>query len=102
MTVQELTDRLQAGEVVVLETETWSALATSFDEVEAHDTHFYGSIRVMRGDSPGFMVAEEPKATERVVRLLGDEGAVAQFVADRMRTYDRMWDGCGCKVDFYA
>lgn len=102
MTVQELTDRLQGGEVVVFETEAWNALATSFDEVEVHDTHFYGNIRVMRGRGPGLMVAEEPRATERVVRLLDDEEAVAQFVAARMKTYDRMWDGCGCKVDFYV
>jgi len=23
------------------------------------------------------------------------------FIDERMETYDRMWDGCGCKVDYY-
>ena len=24
-----------------------------------------------------------------------------EFVNDRLETYDKMWDGCGCKVDYY-
>jgi hypothetical protein len=101
MTVRELTKRLQTGEVVVLDTDAWDAIVVSFVPVENHDTHFYGNIQVWRGGS-GLIVAEEPKPTERVVRLLATQEAVSSFVTERMKTYDRMWDGCGCKVDFYA
>jgi hypothetical protein len=27
--------------------------------------------------------------------------AAQQFVADRMAQYERMWDGCGCRVRYY-
>jgi hypothetical protein len=32
---------------------------------------------------------------------LGDEDEVRRFVRERLEAYDRMWDGCGCKVDYY-
>ena len=35
-----------------------------------------------------------------VLRPLAEE-SVAEFVAQRQATYDRMWDGCGCKIDYY-
>ena len=47
------------------------------------------------------MVAvEEPSSRERVVRLI-EEHEVQAFVEDRLDTYERMWDGCGCKVAYY-
>jgi hypothetical protein len=36
-----------------------------------------------------------------VIRRLADEAAAARFVADRLATYERMWDGCGCRIDYY-
>jgi hypothetical protein len=24
-----------------------------------------------------------------------------EFVTDRLAVYEKMWDGCGCKVDYY-
>ena len=26
----------------------------------------------------------------------------ARFVAERMDQYERMWDGCGCRIDYYS
>jgi len=36
------------------------------------------------------------------VRRLGGEDEARAFIRDRLDTYDRMWDGCGCKIDYYA
>jgi len=24
-----------------------------------------------------------------------------EFIKERLEIYNRMWDGCGCKVDYY-
>jgi len=44
---------------------------------------------------------EQPRPDERVVRALGDAEAVRAFVHARMEKYERMWDGCGCRIDYY-
>ena len=44
---------------------------------------------------------EQPEPGKRALRrLAADE--VDDFVRDRLAIYERMWDGCGCRVDYYA
>ena len=46
-------------------------------------------------------MVEAPSRDARVGRLLGSREAVRRFVEKRMEEYERMWDGCGVKVDYY-
>ncbi len=45
---------------------------------------------------------ERPSDTVRVVRPLPSSEAAAEFVRERLAQYERMWDGCGCRIDYYA
>ena len=100
MTDQELTARLSNGEVVPLATAEWEALAPGFDVVEEHDTGLSSSLLIVRGPA-GLAAVERPAAGQRVARPLPDLAAVGPFVADRLRAYERMWDGCGCRIDYF-
>jgi hypothetical protein len=44
---------------------------------------------------------EQPSAGERVLRRLSDAEEAQRFVKGRLEAYERMWDGCGCKIDYY-
>lgn len=101
MTAEELRTQVANEGLVILPEETWNELASDFEEVERHPTFISGDLVIVRlGDA--FAAVEEPKPGERVLRRLPDADAVRAFVEDRMATYDRMWDGCGCRVDYYA
>lgn len=101
MTPELLDQRLHDEGIVSLETAEWEALAPAYDELERHATHLAGDLVIVQTAS-GPMAVEEPSLRERVVRLIGDEpDAVRAFVKDRLDTYERMWDGCGCKVEYY-
>ena len=100
MTAHELREALHAGPVVRLSALDWDAMAGAFEEVERHHTVVAGSLVIVRVD--GLLAAvEQPRPDERVVRALGNEEAVRAFVRERMEKYERMWDGCGCRVDYY-
>ncbi len=101
MTPPELNERLPKEHIVVVADDEWNHLAASFPEVERHDTMVAGDLLIIRA-AAGLAAVEQPKAKERVVRLLGDSDAVQRFVAERLSLYERMWDGCGCKVDYYS
>jgi hypothetical protein len=101
MTAQALEKRLATGRPVVLTADEWATLAGAFEEVERHDTMMAGPLLVIR-TSLGLAAVEQPKKSERVVRVLGDPGTARRFVEDRMALYERMWDGCGCRVEYYA
>ena len=49
-----------------------------------------------------FLVQETTLKNEIAVRVMKDKNEAIEFVEKRMETYEKMWDGCGCKVDYYS
>ena len=96
----ELEKRIAKHEIAVLETADWTAMADAFDEVERHDTVMAGPLVIIR-TAHGLAAVEQPTPSERVVRLVGSAAAAQQFVTGRMAQYERMWDGCGCRIRYY-
>jgi len=101
MTIDELNQRLEAAGLVVVSAAEWARLATELVEVERHPTYIAGDLIIVRGPG-GLAAVEQPGPQERVVRHLRDLDEVRRFVARRLEQYERMWDGCGCKVDYHA
>lgn len=100
MTEDELLQRLAEEGIVPLTAAEWEEVRHAFEVVERHPTFLAGEL-VIAHSGAGLLAVEEPCAGERVVRRLGDEAAMREFVRERLDTYERMWDGCGCKVDYY-
>ena len=101
LSATELTERLRAERILAVTAEAWRALADQFDEIERHATGVAGDLVIIRTPA-GFAAVERPNSTQRVLRLLTGDIEVRQFVRQRMEQYERMWDGCGCKVDYYS
>lgn len=101
MNATDLSGRLNEERIVTLTTEEWEGVATAFEEVERHFTVLAGHLVIVRGPD-GFVAVEEPKRGHRVLRRLSGKDAAREFVQDRLDSYERMWDGCGCKVDYYS
>jgi hypothetical protein len=100
VTADDLRQTLRRQAVVRLPAAEWEAIAGVFEEVAHHHTVVAGSLVVIRVD--GWLAAvEQPRPEERVVRRFDDEDARRAFVRERLEQYERMWDGCGCKVDYY-
>lgn len=100
MTPDELESRLDQDRIVSLSAAEWEAMAADYTEVERHFTVLAGDLLIVRG-AGGLLAVEEPRRGHRVVRRLADD-EFREFVQDRLDTYERMWDGCGCKVDYYC
>ena len=100
MTLEELRFRVSTEGIVPMDPSEWSELAGSFEEVERHDTRLAGNLIILRDDDT-FLAVEEPSRQARVIRKLGGRAEAAAFVTKRMEEYERMWDGCGCRVEYY-
>ena len=100
MNAHELQQRLGDGTPVAIDEQDWLAVADAFPVRERHDTMLAGELLVVQTATGVAAVEQPPSTRQRVVRLLSSEAAARDFVRDRLDTYDRMWDGCGCKVDY--
>ena len=76
-----------------------SSLVSACQEIERHATHFAGDLILLQIDE-GFAIVEQPSDEEWVIRHLKTREAANEFIAKRIAQYDRMWDGCGCKIDY--
>ena len=100
MTPDELNRRLKEGGIVPVAAREWSKLAHHFEEVECHDTFVAGDLVIVRGEV-GLVAVEQPSPGERVLRRFSSNKEADRFVQGRLDQYERMWDGCGCRIDYY-
>ncbi len=77
------------------------ALLSEAETLREQDTGMNGMIRVLRvGDA--ILIQEKSDRVEYLLRRVEDTAAAERFIAERLEIYDRMWDGCGCKVHHYS
>ena len=100
MNAADLEHRLADEGVVPMPATAWGELASEFEEVERHATGVAGDLVIVRVGAE-LAAVEEPRPDERVVRRLAGDDEARRFVAQRMEEYERMWDGCGCKIEYY-
>ena len=100
MTIQELNDRLRQQEIISLAPDEWSELMNHFEEVERHYTFVVEDLLILQGNI-GLIAVDQPKNDTRVVRWLPSVEDKDRFVKDRLDAYERMWDGCGCKINYH-
>lgn len=65
-----------------------------------HNTLISDYIRILRLENH-IIVQEKTDKNEIALHLFGDEQEAEKFVNDRLEIYEKMWDGCGCRVKYY-
>jgi hypothetical protein len=101
MTAEGLMDRLSGGGTVPLTAEEWEGVAEAFPVEERFQTQLAGELLIVKVGEK-LAAVEAPSKGARVARLLGGPDDARAFVAKRMDEYERMWDGCGVKVDYFG
>ncbi len=68
--------------------------------IRIEDTHLSDFIRVLKYEDKLF-VQETTFKKEIIIRKMNSMKDVDFFVQERLDYYERKWDGCGCKIDYY-
>jgi len=97
--IDELLEKLADASRLSLSPDELAGLLEAAELVREEDTCISGMIRIMRLRET-VLVQEETPDREIVVRIRPTREAAEEFVDRRLETYERMWDGCGCKVDY--
>ena len=102
MDMDALINEMKKVKVYIMSPTKLDDLLNSVDEIVfERDTLISGFIRILRhGDY--FMTQETSDKNEVVLRLYATKEDAEALVRDHLDTYDQMWDGCGCKVDYYS
>jgi hypothetical protein len=73
----------------------------SFSEIKFEkNTLISDFIRILKINGK-IIVQEKTDKDEVALHLVVDEQEAEKLINERLDTYEKMWDGCGCKVKYY-
>jgi hypothetical protein len=101
MEARDLIDRMERQATFVLDREDLPKLLDIADTIRADDTRLSGWIRIL-SIGGRLVIQEETPEGEIVLRRLASRQDAEDFVERRLADYDRMWDGCGCRIDYHG
>jgi len=78
-----------------------SEILSRWDIVAEYDTLISDFIRILRYEQNIFLQEKTPK-NEILLRKYDSLAEAKEVLAGRLVIYEKMWDGCGCKIDYYA
>jgi hypothetical protein len=100
--IEQVLRKFESGKIVFISDKELPQLLEGTQILMEEDTLMSDYIRILRADNNTFLIQEKSPKNEIILRMFSDESAARNFVSARMKIYDKMWDGCGCKVDYYS
>ena len=100
--ITSLVQRIPDGGATIVTPEEAATLRERCAVVRTEDTRFNGLIHVLRTDDDELILAEQTLDRQPVIRRVESLAEAEEIIRSRLEIYDRMWDGCGCKVDFFG
>lgn len=102
MDVRQLLERLHGDEVIAVPKAEFEPLSAGLDYERTVDTGLGGPVHVLHSGRSWALIEFPPRSTEVAVRPLPGAEAVEMLIADRLAVYEKMWDGCGCRPDYWG
>jgi hypothetical protein len=99
LSAQQVLDETTNNSPAALDQPSLQALLEATEIVRDDDTCLAGRIRIL-SLAGSLMVQEQTQKGQILVHRVGSLETAHSFVDERLATYERMWDGCGCKVDY--
>ena len=93
--------RLREEKILTLTSDELAELLESAVALSEADTRMCGPIRILDLDGT-IAVQEQAREGEILVRELPSVAEARRFVDERLDAYERLWDGCGCKIDYHS
>lgn len=90
---------LKSSYVIIDETELKSIFSV-FEIVREENTYLSDFIRILSFENK-FFIQEISFKKEILIRKMDSIEDAEKFMQERLDFYDRKWDGCGCKIDYY-
>ena len=97
---ETIIDEAKEKKYQLISEETLNFLLSDSEILIEKDTLISDKIRLLKFED-NFLIQEKSNKDELLIRLMKSKKEGEEFINSRMETYDKMWDGCGCKVEYY-
>ncbi|MBD3224459.1 MAG: hypothetical protein GF313_07005 [Caldithrix sp.] len=101
MVIEKVLSDLKNNPMVLLNPQNLEKLLDEVHIISEKDTLISGYIRILKVDNL-YITQETTDKNEIVLRLFRSEKEAKALVDDHLKTYEDMWNGCGCKINYYS
>lgn len=100
MNIESLIKKAKKNIYVIISQNELNNLLSSSKLIQEKESHISGKIRLLKFNGE-LLIQEKTDKDELLIRLMKTKEEADYFIKERLEIYDKMWDGCGCKVDYY-
>jgi hypothetical protein len=100
MNIDLLIKKAKKGKYVILSDTEIKDLLCNVQILREKETHISDKIRLLKFKDK-LLIQEKTDKDEFLLRPMNTKTEAEEFIKQRIEIYDRMWDGCGCKVEYY-
>ena len=100
MESKEIFNKALSTNYLIIEEDELKLVLDNSELLRIEDTHLSDFIRVLNYEDKLF-VQETTFKNEILIRKMDSMKDVDLFIQERLDYYERKWDGCGCKIDYY-
>jgi hypothetical protein len=101
MKIEKILDEAKKKDYSVISKEELHDILLSSEIIVEKDTLISDKIRLLKFQNE-LLIQEKSNKDEFLIRIMKSNKEAENFIKNRMETYDKMWDGCGCKVEYYT
>lgn len=98
--LDKLNNHFSSEKFLTLTSEELSDLLKSSEIVYEQDTRLRDYIRILQFEKALYL-QETTNRKEILIRKFPNKEEAMKLVDERLEIYDKMWDGCGCKINYY-
>lgn len=100
MNTSEIFNRASKEKFIIIEDFQLEAILKESEIIREEDTQLSDYIRLLKFDNNLF-IQETTFKKEILLRKIDSMKNADLFIKERLDYYERKWDGCGCKIDYY-
>lgn len=98
--MENIIKQFKGKNLVILNKKELNEIISQCEIIKEENTFLSGMIRILKYEAY-IITQEENTKNEIILRLSNSIPDAEEFIDKRLQTYNNMWDGCGCKVNYY-
>ena len=97
---QKIISSLKRKKYLIISEDELEKLLSQSELMIEKDTLISDKIRLIKINNE-LIIQEKSTKNELLIRSVKSNKEAEEFIDQRLEIYDKMWDGCGCKVQYY-
>jgi hypothetical protein len=100
MNLEKVVSTLKRKNYLTISEAELNELLLKSELILEENTYISDKIRLLKFQS-ALLLQEKTTNDEFLIRIVKTKTEGEDLIKERLEIYNRMWDGCGCKIDYY-